>query len=395
MRGAILRQQVISLLCYALRIPFACFNPVGRLLTRRAWRAPRKIVLIKPCCLGDLLMTTPLLTVLRASYPQAHITYVAGSWSKVVPQHHPAVDAVLDCGSIGIPGRYRLKDYLQFAWRLRAQGFDLALVLDRSPMLTLLPWLAGVPRRVGPDSLGRGFSLTDRLPLSGSPGDLRHQAEIYLDLARLLGLPVERPRMCFVPTAEERARALRWSGLQIALLPGGGANPGMTLAAKRWPVERYRELARRLVVELGARVLLVGGPEDAALNEQLMEGLALPAGSILNLAGRTSFGELAAQFEQCALFIGNDSSPMHLAAAVGIPVIALFGPTSPAEYAPYPPSDPRHISIWRPPNAQPCFFLGRMRSCGHCSCMQAISVDDVWRAVQQVLASPAAEEVGR
>jgi lipopolysaccharide heptosyltransferase II len=395
MQGAALRQHAISLLCYALRIPFACFNVIGRLLARRTWEYPRHIVVIKPCCLGDLLMTTPLLEVLRKAYPQARITYVAGSWSKVVPQHHPAVDAVLDCGSVGIPGRYRLSDYLSFARRLRRERCDLAFVLDRSPMLTLLPWLAGIPRRVGPDSLGRGFSLTDRVPLSGSPTSLQHQAEIYLDLARALGLPVEQARMRFVPTEEERAVALRSPALQVALLPGGGANPGMTLTAKRWPTERYRELARRLISELGAHILLVGGPEDHALNEEVLRGLAAPVGSILNLAGQTSFGELAAQYEQCALFIGNDSSPMHLAVAVGIPVIAIFGPTSPQEYGPYPLDDPGHIAIWKHPAGSPCFFLGRMRPCSDCRCMQAISVDDVWQAVLQLLPTPQHKGAGQ
>ncbi|WP_069802872.1 lipopolysaccharide heptosyltransferase II [Thermogemmatispora onikobensis] len=398
MPGAALRQHVVSLLCYMLRLPFACFNIVERRLRRRAWREPRRIVLIKPCCLGDLLMTTPLLEVLRAAYPQAQITYVASSWSKVVPEHHPAVDAVLDCGTVGIPGRYRFSAYLRFARLLRRQRFDLAFVLDRSPMLTLLPWLAGIPRRVGPDSLGRGFSLTDRVPAPAALSDLRHQAELYLDLARALGLPQRRPHMRFVPTSEERLRARALLArdasreaeprLQVALLPGGGSNPGMTLTAKRWPVARYRDLVQRLVSELEARVLLVGGPEDRAVNEEVLAGLAAPPGRVLNLAGETSFGELAAIFEQCALFIGNDSSPMHLATAVGIPVIALFGPTSPQEYGPYPLDEPHHVALWQHPRGEPCFFLGRMRACPECTCMQALSVDTVWQAVRQLLPSP-------
>src|SRR5947208_16473109 len=103
-----------------------------------------------------------------------------------------------------MPGRYTLDDYMKLARHLRRHHFDLAFVLDRSPLLTLLPWLAGIPRRVGPDSLARGFSLTDRVPVSSSPDRLQHQAEIYLDLARTIGLPIDSPRMRFEPTAEER-----------------------------------------------------------------------------------------------------------------------------------------------------------------------------------------------
>jgi lipopolysaccharide heptosyltransferase II len=382
----------------SLRIPFALLNSIQSLFTRQARQHPRSIVVIKPCCLGDLVMTTPLLEVLRRAYPQARIVYVAGSWSKVIPEHHPAVDTVIDCGNVGIPGRYRLREYLQLAGRLRREHFDLAFVLDRSPMLTLLPWLAAVSRRVGPDSLGRGFSLTDHVPISSTPDSLQHQAEIYLDLARAIGLPVDHPHMRFVPTAGElqsvQQQAQQYGEHKlVALFPGGGSNPGMELTAKRWPLERYRVLARKLVDELDAQVLLIGGPGDEALNAQLLEGLDVPATRVINLAGRTSIGELAAWLERCALFIGNDSSPMHLAAAVNIPVIAIFGPTSPQEYGPYPLDDPRHIAIWRHPTGKPCFFLGKMQTCEYCTCMQSVTVDDVWQAIQRLIPSPQSKEV--
>lgn len=334
-------------------------------------------------------MTTPLLEVVARSYSQASITYVAGSWSKVIAEHHPAVQTVIDCGSVGIAGRYSLRDYLKLARQLRGQHFDLAFVLDRSPMLTLLPWLAGIPRRVGPDSLGRGFALSDRVPVSSSPTQLEHQADIYLDLARKLKLPIDHPRMRFVPTEAERATVYRSERPQVAVFPGGGSNPGMDLTAKRWPLERYRALTERLVRELGFQVLLIGGPGDVALNQELLDGLHdVPEDMVVNLAGKGSFGDSAAQLERCALFIGNDSSPMHLAAAVGIPVIAIFGPTSPQEYGPYPLDDPRHIALWRHPTGQPCFFLGKMRACDNCTCMQAVTVDDVWEAVLRLPGRP-------
>ena len=208
------------------------------------------------------MMTTPLLEVIRRAYPSARITYVAGTWSKVIPEHHPAVDTVIDCSTIGIPGRYSLSDYRKLVRTLRSQHFDLAFVLDRSPMLTLLPWLARIPRRVGPDSLGRGFSLTDRVPVSSSPAHLQHQAEMYLDLARAISLPIGSPRMRFEPTAQERQCVSQPTHLRVALFTGGGSNPGMDLTAKRWPLERYQALARKLIHELDAHILLIGGPGD-------------------------------------------------------------------------------------------------------------------------------------
>lgn len=383
--GCKLRQHIITVLCYLLRLPFALLNIAQRLFNWRARQHPRSIVVIKPCCLGDLLMTTPLLEVIHNAYPEVCITYVAGTWSKVIPEHHPAVNAVIDCDSVGIPGRYSLNDYTKLIKTLRRHHFDLAFVLDRSPMMALLPWLAGIPRRVGPDSLGRGFSLTERVPVSSSPSHLQHQAEIYLDLARAIDLPIDTPHMRFEPTAEERLTISHPERPRIALFTGGGSNPGMDLTAKRWPLECFRELAQKLISISGVQILLIGGPDDVALNQRLSADLHAPEGTVLDITGKTSIGELAAQLEQCVLFIGNDSSPMHLAAAVNIPVVAIFGPTSPQEYGPYPLDDPKHVAIWRHPGGKPCFFLGKMQTCTHCTCMQVVTVDDVWSAVQHLL----------
>ena len=384
-KGCKLRQHIITVLCYLLRLPFALLNITQRPFNQRARQHPQSIVVIKPCCLGDLLMTTPLLEVIRHAYPEASITYLAGTWSKVIPEHHPAVNAVIDCDTVGIPGRYNLNDYMKIVGNLRRHHFDLAFVLDRSPLLALLPWLASIPRRVGPDSLGRGFSLTDRVPVSSSAEQLQHQAEIYLDLARAIGLPIGTPRMHFEPTAEERQTVSHPQLMRVALFTGGGSNPGMELTAKRWPLEHFRELAQKLISKLGAQIILIGGPGDVALNQRLSADLDAPDSAVTDITGKTSIGELAAELEQCDLFIGNDSSPMHLAAAVNIPVIAIFGPTSPQEYGPYPLDDPKHVAIWRHPTGKPCFFLGKMQTCTHCTCMQAVTVDDVWIAVQRLL----------
>ncbi|MBV9691224.1 MAG: lipopolysaccharide heptosyltransferase II [Ktedonobacteraceae bacterium] len=334
-------------------------------------------------------MTTPLLAVIRHNYPTAAIAYVASTWSKVVPEHHPAVDMVIDCGTVGLHARYSLADYVKLVMVLRKQHFDLAFVLDRSPLLTLLPWLAGVPRRVGLDSQGRGFSLTDRVPVSSSPAHLEHQADSYLRLARALDLAVEQPHMRFEPTEQERRVATPAYGSfcpRVAVFPGGGSNPGMELTAKRWPLERYKAVINKLIQQMHAQVVLLGGPDDVSLVQSLLDGLEMPEEALLNLAGKTSFGQMAAQLAQCALFIGNDSGPMHLAVAVNIPVIAIFGPTSPREYGPYPLNDPQHIALWHHPTGQPCFFLGKMRSCTHCTCMQTVTVDEVWHAAQRLIA---------
>jgi ADP-heptose:LPS heptosyltransferase len=118
----------------------------------------------------------------------------------------------------------------------------------------------------------------------------------------------------------------------VAIAPGGGANPGTTMLGKRWPAARFAALADALQEEHGQAVLLTGAPDDRPVVMEVARRMRTPP---VDLAGRTTFGTLGALFAHCALFAGNDSGPMHLAAAVGIPVLAIFGPTDPAVYAPF------------------------------------------------------------
>lgn len=295
---------------------------------------PRRIVVLKSCCLGDALLATPLLGVLRRAYPRARLVAAVGRWARPALAGHPDLDGLLDLESVGV-GRLRPAAYLRVLRRLRAGRFDLALVLDRTPVLTVLPLLAGIPVRAGIDSAGRGFPLNVRVPWQA----VEHEARLFLRIAAALGLKTGGASLRFVPSpADQRAAAALWreAGLEgrraVVIAPGGGANPGMTMLGKRWPAERFAALADALQREHGLAVVLTGAPDDRPVVEEVARRMRSPA---VDLAGRTDFGTLGAIIARCDLFAGNDSGPMHLAAAVGIPVLAIFGPTDPAVYAPF------------------------------------------------------------
>jgi len=296
---------------------------------------PRRLVALKSCCLGDALEATPLLGALRRAYPEARLVAGVGRWSRPALLNNPDLDGLLDLEDVGI-GRPDPGAYARVVRRLRAGRFDLALALDRTPLLTTLPLLAGIPVRAGIDSAGRGFALNVRVPWAV----VEQEAALFLRVGRALGVSTDDARLRFVPVADDVATVGRlWgeAGLEgaraVALAPGGGQNPGMTLQAKRWPPARYAALADRLHEEHGLRVVLAGSQDDAAVAAEVRRLARAP---VTNLAGRTtSFGALGALFARCVLFVGNDSGPMHLAAAVGTPVVAVFGPTDPAVYAPY------------------------------------------------------------
>ena len=309
---------------------------------------PRRLVVLKSCCLGDVLEATPLLGALRRAYPAAHIVAGVGRWSRPALLNNPDLDGLLDLEDVGV-GRPHLSSYLRVVRRLRAGRFDAAVALDRTPLLTTLPLLAGAPVRAGIDSAGRGFALNVRVPWTV----VEQEAALFLRVGQALGAPADGARLRFVPSAGETTSIdLLWrehnleGARVVALAPGGGQNPGMTLHAKRWPPARYAALADRLREEHGLRVVLAGARDDAAVTAEVRRLARAP---VVDLAGRSaSFGALGALFARCALFVGNDSGPMHLAAAVDAPVVAVFGPTDPAVYAPYSP----RVAVLRGPRGE-------------------------------------------
>jgi len=312
---------------------------------------PQRIVLILPCCIGDVIMATATLKALRRGYPSAHITWAVGSWSKQAIEHHPLLDAVLDTGPAALPVKSPA-GFVRFVGQLRAGQFDLAVSLVRSPLMSLAVWLTGIPRRAGLDSAGRGFGYNIRVPIR--PDDVRHEAEIYLDVARALGL--DTAGCCTNVPVDDRlwaelAQKLAGQGIDshnfIVINPAGGRNPGMTMDAKRWPPEHFAALADRLAKKLNTQVILLGGPNDTAIIDAVRLHMATPAAA---LAGILSFAEIALLASRSRLYVGNDTGLTHLAAAAGAPTAAIFGPSDPRRYALFAPNT---LTLWKPAAVQP------------------------------------------
>ncbi len=289
-------------------------------------------------------MATAALSALRETFPEAHITWAVGPWSARAIEHHPAIDAILDTGAdmpLNTPA-----SFYRILRRLRAGDYDLAVSLVRSPLMSLAVYLAGIPLRAGLDSGGRGFAYNLRVPID--PAAREHESEIYLkvvsaiagrELQASANLPVtERAR------AAVRARlAAEHIGAPFLVAhPGGGANPGAQLASKRYPPARFAEILNRVAEECAATVILLGGPGDVDLAEEVAGHLTVRSS---NWVDRLSFQEIGALAADALFYIGNDTGLTHLAAASGARAVMLMGPTDPRRYAPY-TSD--HLALWKP-----------------------------------------------
>jgi ADP-heptose:LPS heptosyltransferase len=307
---------------------------------------PRRIVVLKPCCIGDVIFATPLLMALRRAYPEARIDWAVGSMAISALRGHPAIDQLIDTGGRANPAS-RPFSLARLVGRLR--GYDLVVVPDRSRLYSLATLLAGIPRRAGLDSAGRGFAYNVKAPID--PAEIRHEAEIYLDVGRALGLDVSECWANVPPTTEALSAAdsiLRESGLAgqspILVHPGGGVNAGMTLVEKRWPPDRFAALADRAADALGAPVVMLGLESDRPALDAFRAALNHP---LVDLSNRLSLAVTGALASRAALYIGNDNGVAHLAAASGGKVLMIFGPSDPRRYAPFvPPSRARFA--WRP-----------------------------------------------
>lgn len=328
---------------------------------------------------GDALLMTPALAAVRRTFPKAHLSLLVRPWVADLFRGNPAVDEILLYESGG--AHRGLRGKLRLARQLRRRRFDLAVLFQNAFDAALLAWLARIPERVGFATQGRGPLLTRAVPL---PPELRtrHQMEYYLGLVRALGFPEGPAEPVLVVSAEEQERAdalLREAGCD-GTAPIVALNPGAVYgSAKRWPAERYAALADRLTVE-GCRPLLVGSPSDARAAAEVRAASAHPE-ALADLTGRTDLKALAGILRRCGAFVTNDTGAMHVAAAAGTPLVAIFGPTDPITTAPV---SRRATLLRHPVFCSPCL----LRECpiDH-RCMRGVSVEEVHRAVQALLQS--------
>lgn len=343
-------------------------------------RQIRRILVREVNWLGDAVLTLPALEVLRARFPQAEISLLAKPWVAGLFAGHPAVDRIVEYrpedAHRGLRGRLRL------ARDLRAGQFDLAVVFPNSLDAALIPWLGAVPYRVGYPTDGRRWLLTHPVPHdAGAAGG--HQVERYLAIAWALGGD-GRPPLRLPVTAEARRRAgqlLRAHGI-AGTEPLVALNPGSAYGgAKRWPADRFAAVADGLVASRGARILLIGSGGEREVLDQVAAHMRQPA---VHLGGRTDLAGLVGVLERARLLLSNDTGAMHVAAALGTPVLAIFGPTAPAATGPL----GRWARIVRQPVAcSPCL----LRECpiDH-RCMTGVMVDQVLKSALELLdAAPA------
>ena len=338
----------------------------------------KRILIVRTDRIGDVLLSTPVIKALRAQYPKAYIAMMVSPYAKDIVEGNPYLDEVVIYDKDG-----RHKSWissLRFALGIKKKKFDLAVVLHPANRVHLVTFFAGIPRRVGYDRKS-GFLLTDRIKHTKQCGE-KHESEYNLDLLRCLGI-YPQDRTLFMPIRAESEEQAEVLFKQEGIKETDGVlvvHPGASCPSKIWPNERFAEVSDRLIDNYGFKVLVIAGPRDMALAEAVIRHMRHPA---VNLAGKTSVSQLASVLKRCRLFISNDSGPVHIASAVGTPVISIFGRNqkglSPKRWGPLGIKDK---VLHREVGCIECLAHNCAKSF---ACLKAITVDDVLRLADSVL----------
>jgi heptosyltransferase-2 len=355
-----------------------------------------KILIVNPLGIGDVIFSTPLIEIVKKSYPESFIGYVCNKRAFEVISTNPYLNKIFvyekddyvsawNCSKIG-----GLKKISAFLKSIKDERFDVSVDLSLGYKYSMFLKFLGVKRRLGFNYRNRGIFLTDKVDIDGF--DDKHVVEYHLDFLKFLNIDrrgfTVRPRV--YPGEGHRewvAKFLRdhnvgEKDLVIGMLPGCGASWGAHAEYRRWERKGFARVADRLIEKYGAKIILFGDSKDAEVCEEVQR---LMRDEAIMSCGRTSLGEFLHLLTRCALVITNDGGPLHTAAGLGVRTVSIFGPVDEKIYGPYPMGE-AHIVISRTDLAcRPCYKKFKYHICEARPCLKSIEADEVLKACERML----------
>ncbi len=316
----------------------------------------RKVLLIRLRRIGDIILTTPAVRALRTALPQAELTYLVEEPYRKLVEGNPDIDRV-----VAVPKGSTRREFLALVRDVRKAGYDAVIDFHGGPRASLLALLSGAKVKAGYAIKYRGLFYDVRVPRGPKEGRV-HSVVNHVNLVRALGIEVGDIPGLVLPGGQ--VSTFQLSGPFIALHVGAGNR------FRYWGTDNLVRLARLLGEIPGARVALIGGAEDKAAETEILE----KAPGTLSYVARLDLAGTAELLRRATIFVGPDSGPMHIAAAAGTPVVAWFGPTLPANFAPWKPAGGARI-IEKALPCRPC----RQRACvtGDFRCLQLVTPEEV------------------
>ncbi len=338
----------------------------------------KNFVIMRTDRIGEVLLSTVAVDSIRKAYPGARVTFVTSEYSRDIVEGREDVEEVITVDTAN-KDKWLLRS-VRLSGLLRKKRFDTAIILNPHKLLHTACFLAGIARRVGYDRKW-GFLLNKKVSDERARGE-KHEIEYTMDLLRGLGIDTTAPdpRMVIDGAAEKFIKDLLgkmkiYPDRALIIIHPGSSNP-----AKMWPGKHYADLIRRIKSVLDCHIAMIGDETEKGL----VKGVINEAGvDILDFSGMFDIKKLAAFLKKAGLFIGNDTGPMHMAAAIGVPVVAIFGRNipgvSPVRWRPW---GEKHAVLHESPGCDPCLDT----ACPYdYKCMRAVKVDAVLGAAMRIL----------
>ena len=350
----------------------------------------KKILIINPFGIGDVLFSTPLVSVLKGEYTGCYIGYICNIRTEEILTTNPGIDKVF----VFERDEYRalwkksklgcLKKLYNFWKEIKKRRFDLLFDLSLSREYAFLCWLIGIKERRGFDYKGRGRFLTHKIRFEGFNG--RPVAEYYLDvISNKQQATSNKGLETVLVTRDEdkefvdnflKGQGIKEGDVLVGVAPGGGASYGEEKSHyKRWGCEKFASLSDR-IVSYGAKPILLGGPKE----KELIKDVELRMQSKPLIGPGTKIREMAYLIKRCRALVCNDGGLLHIAVSQATPTVSIFGPTDEKVYGPYPASE-KHIVVTNDVDCRPCYRRFRLPECADKKCMKGLSADVVFKAL--------------
>lgn len=352
----------------------------------------KRILIINPYGIGDVLFTTPVIKNLKEEFPGAYIAYICNSRVEPLLRQKKSLDEVIVFEKERMAKMLKKSktEFFKTGWSfiklVHSRRFDLVIDYSLNFQFSMFTMFAGIKTRIGLDRKRRSRFLTQRIPLEGF--SQKHVVDYYLSVLGLIGIkPVRFPLELNLRKEDINAAIdiLKIKGINpeqdfcIAICPGGGQSWGEQANRKHWPVVKFAELADKTSKELGAKIMIFAGQEEVHIGNNVSNFMKEKP---LNFSGNTSLVEFLSLMSQCKLLIANDGGPLQVAAALGVNVVSIFGPVDEKVYGPY-PDETKHIAVKKDVSCRPCYKNFRLSECLHeKECLVSINIDDVFDKVR-------------
>lgn len=352
----------------------------------------RRVLIVQPYGLGDALFMTPVLRALRTLPTVETVDLLLGSRTEEVFRNNPHVDQIFSVnkGKWHVQGKGRVAKEAFSLWQNLRGRYDLLIDFSLQREYGFYgQYFLSIPERIGFDFNRRGTFLTKRLSLPNGY-EAKHVAAYYTELLKLIGLEIDSPFLEFYLSKEDRQKAgeilqrksISPSSRFVVVAPGGGESWGKDAGFKRWPGRFFAQSLQFLKARMDYEgVLILGSKAEEALAKELEENSPVP---IVNLCGQTSLAQSAAILEKSLLLLANDGGLVHLAHALGVPLVALYGPVDPKVYGPFPVRETAVPIERKGLPCRPCYFRFRYNSsCPDRECLENLSPEEVFSTLDR------------